>query len=259
MRAAGGNMDLFEHEQKILSRAEEYLEDIRKGRLFDKEHLSINEHLSIIEEFTSLANEYRKLLKLIRSSTHISDRTSTVLLKSNLELEDKVHLDALTGIYNRWFIEDNFKHIIKSLSRARASLCIMMIDVDFFKRYNDIYGHSRGDDCLKAIAKALFRTVERTDDFVVRYGGEEFVIILPYTDEAGAESIAVKLVESVRALRIPHEQSDAADHVTISIGVTAVKVVFGHNYMDYVRQADEALYMSKQTGRNKYTYLKYNR
>jgi diguanylate cyclase (GGDEF)-like protein len=92
----------------------------------------------------------------------------------------------------------------------------------------------------------------------VRYGGEEFVVVLPYTDEAGAKSTAVKLLESVRALRIPHEQSDAADHVTISIGVTTVKVVHSHYYTDYIKYADEALYISKQTGRNKYTYLKYN-
>jgi diguanylate cyclase (GGDEF)-like protein len=246
MRAAGGNMDLFEHEQKVLDRAVKYMDDVRKGKPFD------------IEEFASLANEYRKLLKQIRGTTHISDRTSTILLKSNLELEDKVYLDALTGIYNRWFMEDNLKLFIKSLSRAKATLSIMMVDVDFFKRYNDIYGHSMGDDCLKAIAVVLSKTVERADDFVLRYGGEEFVVILPYTDKAGAELIAVKLLENVRALRIPHEQSDTADHVTISIGVTTIKVVHSHYYMEYIKHADEALYMSKQTGRNKYTYLEYN-
>jgi diguanylate cyclase (GGDEF)-like protein len=239
-------MDLFEHEQKVLDRAAEHLEDVRKGKSFD------------IEEFVSLVNEYRKLLKQIRNTTHISDRTSTILLKSNLELEDKVHLDALTGVYNRWFMEDNFQQIIKSLSRVRGILSIMMIDVDFFKRYNDIYGHSRGDSCLKAIAKALLKDAKRADDFVVRYGGEEFVLLLPYTDEAGAEATAEKLLESIRALRMPHEQSDAADHVTISIGVTTVNVLHSHHYMDYIKHADKALYLSKQTGRNKYTFLKYN-
>jgi len=239
-------MDLFEHEQKILDQAVNYIEEVHEGKPYD------------IEKFASLANEYRKLLKQIRGTTRISDRTSTVLLESNLELEDKVYLDALTGIYNRWFIEDKLEQIIKSLSRAQETLTIMMIDVDFFKRYNDIYGHGMGDDCLKAIAIALSRAVKRAGDFVARYGGEEFVVVLPYTGEAGAESTAVKLLESVRALRIPHEQSDAADHVTISIGVTTVKVVHGHDYMDYIKRADEALYVSKQTGRNKYTYLKYD-
>jgi diguanylate cyclase (GGDEF)-like protein len=240
-------MDLFENEQKILDWAVSYLEDVCNGKSVDT------------EEFAFLVNEYRKLLKQARSTTHISDMTSTILLESNLELEDKVHLDALTGIFNRWFMEDNLKSIIKTLSRAKGTLSIMMVDVDFYKRYNDIYGHGKGDDCLKAIAKALFRTVGREDDFVVRYGGEEFLVVLPNTNQAGAESTAVKLLESVRTLRIPHKQSDAADHVTISIGVTTVKVVHSDHYMDYIRQADKALYISKQTGRDKYTFLKYNK
>jgi diguanylate cyclase (GGDEF)-like protein len=240
-------MDLFEHEQKILDRAEKYMEDAHNGKSFD------------IEEFASIVNEYRKLLKQLRNAVNISDRTENILLKNSLELEGKVHLDALTGIYNRWYMEDNLKHIIKSLSRARGILCVMMIDVDFFKKYNDFYGHSMGDNCLKAITVTLSKAVERADDFVVRYGGEEFIIVLPYTDKAGAESTAAKLLESVRALRIPHEKSDVADHVTISIGVTTVKVVYNHHYMEYINRADEALYISKQTGRDKYTYLNYNK
>jgi diguanylate cyclase (GGDEF)-like protein len=239
-------MDLFEHEQKILDWAVNYLEDFCKGKSVDT------------EEFAFLVNEYGKLLKWIRRNTHFSDRTSSELLESNIELEDKLHLDVLTGIYNRRFMEENFKRVVRSLSRAQGTLSIMMIDVDFFKRYNDTYGHGMGDDCLKAIAIAITKAVERADDFVARYGGEEFLVVLPYTDQAGAEITAVKLLESVRALRIPHKKSDAADHVTISIGVTTIKVVHGHHYMGYINHADEALYISKQTGRNKYTYLKYD-
>ncbi|MDR2718019.1 MAG: GGDEF domain-containing protein [Treponema sp.] len=240
-------MDLFEHEQKIFDRAAQHLEDIRAGKPAG------------IEEFAFLVNEYGRLLKWIRRNTHFSDRTSSELLETNIELEDKLHVDVLTGIYNRRFMEENLKRVIRSLSRAKGTLSVMMVDVDFFKRYNDTYGHSMGDDCLKAIAIAITKAVERADDFVARYGGEEFVVVLPYTEEAGAEVTAVKLLEGVRALRIPHEQSDAADHVTISIGVTTVKVVHGHDYMDYIKRADEALYVSKQTGRNKYTYLKYDK
>jgi len=239
-------MDLFEHEQKILDRVAKHLEEVRKGKPVDT------------EEFAFLVKEYGKLLKQMRRTTRFSDRTSTELLESNQELEDKVHFDVLTGIYNRRYMEDNLSRIVKSLSRAQGTLSVMMVDVDFFKNYNDTYGHGVGDDCLKAIAFALSKTVERADDFVARYGGEEFVVVLPYTDEAGAELTAVKLLESVRVLRIPHEQSDTADHVTISIGVTTVRVDHSHHYMEYIKRADEALYVSKQTGRNKYTCLKYN-
>ncbi|MDR2952960.1 MAG: GGDEF domain-containing protein, partial [Treponema sp.] len=135
-------MDLFEYEQNVLDYAAKRLEGARKDKLVD------------IETFASLVGEYRKLLKQIRSTIHISDRTSTVLLESNLELEDKVHLDALTGIFSRWYMEDNLKRILKHLSRAHESLSVMMIDVDFFKKYNDAYGHGAGDNCLREIAKA---------------------------------------------------------------------------------------------------------
>jgi len=217
-------LDLFEDEQKIFDDATKRAEEFRKGGSFD------------FEEYVSLLNEYGKLLKQLRN-----------------------HFDVLTGIYNRRFMEDALKRIVRSLSRAQGALSIMMVDVDFFKRYNDTYGHGMGDDCLRAIAYALSKTVERADDFVARYGGEEFVVVLPYTDEAGAELTAVKLLESIRVLRIPHEQSDAAAYVTISIGVTTVKVDYSHHYMEYIKRADEALYVSKQTGRNKYTYLKFNK
>jgi diguanylate cyclase (GGDEF)-like protein len=237
-------MDLFEHEQQVYDKAVKRAEG--KDKFVD------------IETYALLAGEYGILLKLIRNTMHISDRTSTVLLESNLELEDKVHLDALTGIYRRWYLEDNLRRLLKHLSRAEEPLSVMMIDVDFFKKYNDAYGHGAGDDCLRAIAKALNNSIGRADDFVARYGGEEFVVVLPYTGKTGAEAIAARFLESVRNLKIPHEHSDAADHITISIGVTTVIVVHNHHYMDYINCADEALYMSKQTGRDKYTYLDYN-
>jgi diguanylate cyclase (GGDEF)-like protein len=133
----------------------------------------------------------------------------------------------------------------------------MMLDIDYFKRYNDTYGHNMGDDCLKAVAKALSET-GRADDYVIRYGGEEFIVLLPNTDEAGAGKIAVRLLKSVSSLEIPHINSDIADYVTVSIGATTVSVKLNHQYMHYIERADEALYMSKDTGRNKYTHLKYH-
>jgi diguanylate cyclase (GGDEF)-like protein len=114
-----------------------------------------------------------------------------------------------------------------------------------------------GDACLKVIAKALSETA-RMDDCVIRYGGEEFVILLPNTDETGAGIISVRILNRVRGLCIPHINSEISDYVTISIGATTVKVKQNHQYMDYIERADEALYMSKDTGRDKYTFLKYN-
>jgi diguanylate cyclase (GGDEF)-like protein len=154
-------------------------------------------------------------------------------------------------------MEDNFKRIVKFMSRVNGVLTVMMLDIDFFKKYNDTYGHKMGDVCLTAVAKALSETA-RVDDYVIRYGGEEFLVILPNTDKAGAGIIAGRLLKSVSSLGITHASSDIADHVTISIGATTIKAKFNHQYMDYVERADEALYASKNTGRNKYTHLKYD-
>ena len=171
------------------------------------------------------------------------------------DLFTKANVDALTGIFNRRYIESNLAQTMEFLSRSKGRLSVLMVDIDFFKRYNDTYGHDRGDMCLRTVAEALAGGVSRSNDFVARYGGEEFIAVLPNTDESGARSIAEKLLENVRALDIPHSGNDAAPCVTISIGVTTGTVEFTQNQEDYVKRADEALYMSKQNGRNRFTYL----
>ena len=165
-------------------------------------------------------------------------------------------IDALTGIYNRRYFDENIQTLINGLSRANSTLSFIMIDIDHFKEYNDTYGHSQGDTCLKAVAETLSKSLQRTGDFVVRYGGEEFAVILPNTDESGAIMIADKLLENIRNLNIKHEKSAAADRVTISIGATTGLADFKQTGEEYVKRADEMLYTSKQTGRNKASYKK---
>ena len=167
------------------------------------------------------------------------------------ETLDKIYYDGLTGIYNRRFFDENIERIIQSMSRSGGALSLMLIDVDFFKQYNDTYGHDVGDDCLKIIAQTLAQSLSRPDDFVARYGGEEFVVVLPNTGENGARAIADKLLENVRKCDIPHEKSTVESCVTVSIGVTTGNVEHTQSKIDYIRRADKALYISKQTGRNK--------
>ena len=171
------------------------------------------------------------------------------------DLFTKANVDTLTGIHNRRYIENNLDQTMEFLSRSNGQLSVLMLDIDFFKRYNDTYGHDRGDMCLKAVAGALASGVSRSNDFVARYGGEEFLAVLPNTDEIGARAIAEKLLDNVRTLDIPHAGNDAAPCVTISIGVATGSVEFTQNQEEYVKRADQALYMSKQSGRNKYTFL----
>jgi len=183
---------------------------------------------------------------------------SAAFLFANAFIRDEVEYDALTGIYNRRFFDKSMSRIISSLSRSGSLLSLLMIDIDFFKRYNDTYGHLEGDKCLKIVAQTLSKSITRADDFVVRFGGEEFVVVLPNTDEQGAQLIADKLLENIRSCNVPHEQNDAADCLTISIGVTTGKVEYTHKADDFVRKADELMYESKHAGRNRKTFGRLN-
>jgi diguanylate cyclase (GGDEF)-like protein len=179
---------------------------------------------------------------------------SAAFLFANAFIRAEVEYDALTGIHNRRYFDETIEHVIRSLSRSESLLSILMIDIDFFKYYNDTYGHVEGDKCLKAIAQTLAQCIIRADDFVARYGGEEFIVVLPNTDEQGARLIADKLLNSIRDLNLPHKQSDAAAYVTISIGGTTGKVIHTHNADDFVKRADELMYKSKQNGRDRFSF-----
>jgi len=192
-------------------------------------------------------------VSLMISSLHKINEMTENIMYFKTEAE-KIYIDPLTDIYNRRYLDENLKRVISTLSRSDAALCLMMIDIDYFKKYNDVYGHAKGDDCLKMVAAALKKSVTRIDDFVVRYGGEEFTVVLPNTNEKGAHLIADRMLNNIRNLEISHDISDAADYVTISIGVVSgiVKHMYSADY--WLSQADKMLYKSKQEGRNRYTF-----
>jgi diguanylate cyclase (GGDEF)-like protein len=169
--------------------------------------------------------------------------------------EEMAKVDPVTGIYNRRYIDENLRGVLKSLSRSNGTLGMLMIDVDHFKSYNDTYGHSKGDICLRSIAEIIKKNLLRDGDFVVRYGGEEFVVVLPNTSESGVRKVSDRLLEKMRECRIPHEASVVANCVTFSIGATSGTVHHTFGEDDYVKRADEAMYMSKKNGRNRYTFL----
>jgi len=171
-------------------------------------------------------------------------------------LGDFFHLtiiDPLTGLYNRRYLDGTLKKMIKHHSRTISYISVLLIDVDYFKKYNDTYGHDAGDECLRTVAEALSQCVIRNEDFVARYGGEEFVAVLPNADQEGARVVAEKMLEKMREYKIPHKASDIADYVTISIGGTTDIVGYSQNSQDYIKAADKALYESKKNGRNRYT------
>lgn len=160
--------------------------------------------------------------------------------------------DSLTGIANRRYLEEKLSSEWARGVRSRQNLALIMLDVDFFKDYNDAYGHQVGDECLRAVTAAIRIACRRPGDFCARYGGEEFVVVLPDTSEDDALLMADEIRQRVMTLEIPHATSDFGV-VTISIGVAAVIPDKTSTYEDLIRQADLALYQSKDSGRNKVT------
>ena len=165
-------------------------------------------------------------------------------------LEKLVTSDSLTGIPNRRAFDKTREQEWARGMRSGLPLSFCMIDIDFFKQFNDHYGHGLGDECLKQVAGALRGCVQRPGDFVARYGGEEFAAILPATDQAGAVQFGQRLHDALAALKYPHAFSSVADHVTISIGIATVVPRADLTPDMLLRSADEMLYAAKRAGRN---------
>ena len=164
-------------------------------------------------------------------------------------LRQLAFLDGLTGIANRRYFDDRLAAECRRCSRSGTPLALIMLDVDFFKRYNDRYGHLAGDDCLRRIADTLKANLRRPYDLVARYGGEEFVCLLPDSTLAGAGEAAALLEQAVRELAIEHRDSDVADVVTISLGVAVCLPDRSFDADMLIKTADANLYKAKQAGR----------
>ena len=178
-----------------------------------------------------------------RVSTHL-----TLKLQGDL-LRESALLDGLTGVGNRRKFDEDLLRNWRHTLREKEPLSLVMLDVDYFKRYNDHYGHQAGDICLKSVAKAVSETLRRPYDSVARYGGEEFACLLPSTDLRGAISIAQKMQASVRMLRIDHARSDIASVLTVSLGVASAFPKPSDDPYDLIEAADKQLYRAKNSGR----------
>jgi len=160
-------------------------------------------------------------------------------------------IDDLTGLPNRRQLNEFLAHEWDRLSRIDSPLSVIMIDIDYFKPFNDNYGHAAGDDCLKEVADALASFNTRSTDLYARYGGEEFICVLPETDARGAATIGQKLCQHIAKLNIPHAYSEIASHITISLGVaTATDKKEFSSPEKLIAAADKKLYLAKAQGRN---------
>lgn len=182
-----------------------------------------------------------------RVRTHV-----TLKLQSDL-LRQMVFIDGLTGVHNRRFFDERIQDELQRCTRDHRPLALVLLDVDFFKRFNDRYGHQAGDECLRQVAAAVRSAVRRPGDVVARYGGEEFACIVPDTDESGALALSFRIGEAVRTLAIPHERSEVADVVTVSLGIACVPALAAGrpptSHDELVAAADRLLYRAKSAGR----------
>lgn len=168
----------------------------------------------------------------------------------NKELTELSEQDALTGLANRRFMINAFNHEWPRLQRSQKPISVILLDVDYFKRFNDSYGHQAGDGCLKEIVDTLAKSIARPADFIARYGGEEFIAVLPETDLDGACYLAEKMRHTIDELDIEHNDAEQRNHVTISAGVASTIPNQNNDYQLLIKQADEALYEAKHSGRN---------
>lgn len=190
-------------------------------------------------------------MSITRHNTQLS-QLNRELTGANQKLEAMSYLDGLTGIPNRRKFDETLETEWKRCERNQLTLTLLMIDIDYFKPFNDRYGHLEGDDCLKKVAQTIESLLRRPGDFVARYGGEEFSIVLPGIDPAGAENQARKILDTVQALKIPNQDSDASAYLTVSIGGISSVPNRSLPAKWFINKADRLLYRAKDSGRNQY-------
>ncbi|MFY9326749.1 MAG: bacteriohemerythrin [Georgfuchsia sp.] len=198
---------------------------------------------------------------LVAANLHLEERvaertnelaiSNQALMDLNRRLEDISNSDGLLGIANRRYFDAKLKEEWRRAVREKQSLSLLMIDVDYFKRYNDSYGHQAGDHCLQSVAKAALSALKRPTDLLARYGGEELAVILPNTDLKGAIPVAQAIQRELAVLRIPHAGSAASDLVTLSIGAASMLPDEQTGSALLVAAADRGLYAAKESGRNR--------
>jgi diguanylate cyclase (GGDEF)-like protein len=200
---------------------------------------------SAIRLYNEMDRRKKRELELIEA-THTLNKTNKLLEKISTH-------DPLTNLYNRRYFDSYLEVEWKNIQLNKQTLSLLMVDIDFFKPYNDEYGHQAGDSALRQVSETLAHAATRGRDVVARYGGEEFAFILPNTDIRGATFIAMNICEMIQELRIPHIHSPHSSILTVSVGVANVTYPDSEKLTqtDLISMADKALYEAKSQGRNR--------
>lgn len=192
-----------------------------------------------------IAKPFRTTVLIARVRNHLE------MAQQRQLLERLSHSDGLTGIANRRHFNNMLTREFARSQRSQQSLAVLMLDVDDFKPFNDEYGHLRGDECLQQVANTIVQCLRRPGDLAARYGGEEFVCLLPDTDLQGAHALGLQIQRAIEDLHIPHAHAQAAEFVTVSIGVAAAAASSFSNGQQLLAIADQRLYRAKRSGRNR--------
>ncbi len=201
-------------------------------------------------QFAGVAGLVSCVFLLVWVLINMEQNARQALHDANSRLEQQASTDGLTGIANRRCFDSVLAQEWGRHQRLQSPLSLLVIDADFFKNYNDAYGHLAGDDCLRSIASVIQSCLRRPGDLVARIGGEEFAVVLPGTSEHGACMIADEIRLQISALKIQHPRSAVGHHMTISVGVATAIPATGEPYLSFVEVADGALYCAKERGRD---------
>lgn len=216
---------------------------------FIPEKSMLSKFVTLTEQVTQLNQEIAKQ-KIATSQLHLQYRQ---LITKNRRLESLAFYDGLTGVANRRTFDEALQRYWLEALQENVCLGIILLDVDYFKLYNDTYGHIKGDACLKQIAKAIGSQIREEKDLVARYGGEEFVVLLKGGEESATINVTNRILEAVRNLAIPHETSPVNSVVTLSAGVHTLYPQILQQPSDIlVKTADQALYQAKREGRDRF-------
>jgi diguanylate cyclase (GGDEF)-like protein len=191
----------------------------------------------------------------LRQEVRQREQVEAKLQQANLELQRIANTDSLTQVANRRCFDETLEQEWQRLRREQQPLSLILCDIDYFKQYNDHYGHPAGDICLHQVAQVIAGCINRPADMVARYGGEEFAIILPNTDQEGAVTIVEAIRAALQSLQIPHLGSAVAAHITLSLGVACLVPTLNSSCQALVAAADAALYQAKSAGRNTWAAL----
>ena len=201
--------------------------------------------ISQLRQAEKVLQEYNQTLE-----KEVKKRTAE-LEKANKKLSRLANLDGLTHIPNRRRFDEYLSLEWQRHQRQQQTISLLLIDIDYFKPYNDFYGHQQGDECLIQVAQTIASTLQRPTDLAARYGGEEFVIILPHTSPQGALTVAELVQSAIASLQIPHQKSSVSEYITLSIGIATITPSSEYTPEDLIKTADNCLYQAKENGRNK--------